>query len=133
MVAERNFGGAMVEHVIRTVDASISFKEVTAARGKIARAEPIAALYEQGKVRHTGSFPELEDQMSAMTSSGFAGDGSPDRVDALVWALTELSASFVTIDDSVGCISVSARRPDCRIENHYSSGTADVLSITFPG
>jgi hypothetical protein len=70
--------------------------------------------------------------MSAMTSSGFAGAGSPDRVDALVWALTELSASFVAIDDSVGCISVSApaRLPD---REYYSSGTADVLSIAFPG
>jgi predicted phage terminase large subunit-like protein len=132
IIAERNFGGAMVEHVIRTVDASVSFKEVTAARGKIARAEPIAALYEQGKVRHAASFPELEDQMSAMTSSGFAGAGSPDRVDALVWALTELSSNFVVIDDSVGCISVSApaRLPD---REYYSSGTAGVLSVAFPG
>jgi len=122
----------VVEHVIRTVDASVSFKEVTAARGKIARAEPIAALYEQGKVRHTGSFPELEDQMSAMTSSGFFGAGSPDRVDALVWALTELSASIVAIDDSVGCISVPApaRLPD---REYYPFGRADVLSIAFPG
>ena len=132
VIAERNFGGAMVEHVIRTVDTSVSFREVTAARGKIARAEPIAALYEQGKVRHTGSFPELEDQMSAMTSSGFASAGSPDRVDALVWALTELSTNFVVIDDSIGFSSVPApvRLPD---REYYSFGTADVLSITFPG
>ena len=132
VIAERNFGGAMVEHVIRTVDTSVSFREVTAARGKIARAEPIAALDEQGKVRHTGSFPELEDQMSAMTSSGFASAGSPDRVDALVWALTELSTNFVVIDDSIGFSSVPApvRLPD---REYYSFGTADVLSITFPG
>jgi phage terminase large subunit-like protein len=90
IIAERNFGGAMVEHVIRTVDPNVSYKEVTASRGKIARAEPISALYEQSKVRHSGSFVELEDQLAAMTSEGYVGDGSPDRADALVWALTEL-------------------------------------------
>jgi phage terminase large subunit-like protein len=93
IVAERNYGGAMVEHVIRTVDSNVSYREVTASRGKIARAEPVAALYEQGKVRHAGSFVELEDQMACMTSDGFTGDGSPDRVDALVWALSELMVS----------------------------------------
>ncbi|WP_207211388.1 MULTISPECIES: DNA-packaging protein [Rhodoplanes] len=90
IVAERNFGGAMVEHVIRTVDRTVSFREVTASRGKVARAEPVAALYEQGKVRHVGAFPALEDQMCAFTPEGFIGDGSPDRADALVWAMTEL-------------------------------------------
>jgi phage terminase large subunit-like protein len=90
IVAERNYGGAMVEHVIRMVDRSVSYREVTASRGKIVRAEPVAALYEQGKVHHVGAFPQLEDQMALMASDGFAGEGSPDRADALVWALTEL-------------------------------------------
>lgn len=90
IIAERNFGGAMCEHVIRTVDRNVSYKEVTASRGKIARAEPISALYEQSRVRHAGAFSDLEDQMAAMTSEGYVGDGSPDRCDALVWALTEL-------------------------------------------
>ena len=90
IIAERNFGGAMVEHVIRTVDRSVSFKEVTASRGKVARAEPVAALYEQGRVSHVGAFPELEDQMCLIGPDGFAGEGSPDRADALVWTLTEL-------------------------------------------
>ena len=90
IVAERNFGGAMVEHVIRTIDKNVSYKEVTASRGKVVRAEPIAALYEQFKVSHVGEFPELEDQMCQMGPDGFIGEGSPDRVDALVWALTEL-------------------------------------------
>lgn len=90
IVAERNFGGAMVEHVIRTVDASVSYREVTASRGKVARAEPVAALYEQGRVSHVGAFSALEDQMSMMGSDGFAGEGSPDRLDAMVWALTDL-------------------------------------------
>lgn len=90
IIAERNFGGAMVEHVIRTVDPLVPYREVTASRGKVARAEPVAALYEQGRVRHAGSFNELEDQMAAMTGEGYDGDGSPDRCDAAVWALTEL-------------------------------------------
>jgi phage terminase large subunit-like protein len=90
MIAERNFGGAMVEHVIRTIDRNVSYREVTASRGKIVRAEPIAALYEQTRVRHAGSFVELEDQLAAMTSDGYVGVGSPDRADALVWALTDL-------------------------------------------
>lgn len=92
IVAERNYGGAMVEHVIRTVDQSAAYKEVVASRGKSVRAEPIAALYEQGKVSHPSGadLVELEDQMCQMTGTGFLGEGSPDRVDALVWALTEL-------------------------------------------
>lgn len=90
IVAERNYGGAMVEHVLRTVDRSVSYKEVTASRGKTVRAEPIAALYEQGRVSHATGLDHLEDQMCQMTGDGFLGEGSPDRVDALVWALSEL-------------------------------------------
>jgi phage terminase large subunit-like protein len=90
IIAERNFGGAMVEHVIRTIDPKVAYKEVTASRGKVARAEPVAALYEQGRVSHVGSMPELEDQMCNIAPEGFVGEGSPDRADALVWALTEL-------------------------------------------
>lgn len=90
IVAERNYGGAMVEHVIRTVDPAVSYREVTASRGKVIRAEPIAALYEQGRVKHPAKTDALEDQMCALTSDGYLGEGSPDRVDALVWALTEL-------------------------------------------
>lgn len=93
IVAERNFGGAMVESTIRTADPKASVKLVTASRGKVARAEPIAALYEQGRVSHVGSHPNLEDQMANMTPAGYVGEGSPDRADALVWALTELMLS----------------------------------------
>ena len=82
--------GPWFEAVIRSADADAAFKEVTASRGMAARAEPIAALYEQGKVSHVGSFAALEDQMTSMTASGFVAQGSPDRADALVWALTEL-------------------------------------------
>lgn len=90
IVAERNFGGAMVEHVIRTVDPKVSYKEVTASRGKTARAEPIAAMYEQGRISHVGALPELEDQCCLIGPDGYIGEGSPDRADAMVWALTEL-------------------------------------------
>ena len=90
IVAERNFGGAMVEAVIRTANPKLPVKMVTASRGKVARAEPIAALYEQGRVSHVGSFAAMEDQLCAMTPSGYVGEGSPDRADALVWALSEL-------------------------------------------
>jgi predicted phage terminase large subunit-like protein len=90
LVAEKNFGGAMVEAVIRSVDSKVSYKDVNASRGKVARAEPVAALYEQGRVKHVKSFGALEDQMCNMTSDGYMADGSPDRVDALVWAVTEL-------------------------------------------
>lgn len=90
IIAERNFGGAMVEHVIRTVDSKVSYREVVASRGKVARAEPVAALYEQGRVSHVGSFPELEDQMCLIGPDGYIGEGSPDRADAAVWAVTEL-------------------------------------------
>lgn len=98
VVAEKNFGGAMVESVMRTANKDLPVKLVTASRGKIARAEPIAALYEQGKVSHAGHFKELEDQLCSMTAAGFVGEGSPDRADALVWALTELQGSGRTYD-----------------------------------
>jgi predicted phage terminase large subunit-like protein len=94
IVAERNFGGAMVEHVIKTVDPKVPYKELTASRGKVIRAEPVAALYEQGRVKHVAGLNALEDQMCMMTGEGFVGDGSPDRVDALVWALTELMLGY---------------------------------------
>ena len=90
VVAERNFGGAMVESVIRTAMTNCPIKLVTASRGKVARAEPVAALYEQNKVYHVANVPELEDQMCSFTSEGYVGGSSPDRADALVWALTDL-------------------------------------------
>lgn len=90
IVGERNFGGDMVRFTVATADKKAAFKEVVASRGKSVRAEPISALYEQGKVRHVGEFPDLEDQLCNFTASGYLGDGSPDRADALVWAITEL-------------------------------------------
>ena len=90
IIAERNFGGAMVEHVIKTIDQKVAYSEVVASRGKVIRAEPVAAFYEQGKVSHIGELSALEDQMCQFASDGYLGDGSPDRVDALVWAISEL-------------------------------------------
>lgn len=90
VIAEKNYGGAMVEHVVRSARMSIPYKEVTASRGKVVRAEPISSFYERGQISHAGAFDELEDQMMAMTTRGYEGDGSPDRLDALVWAMTEL-------------------------------------------
>ncbi|MFW5881398.1 MAG: ATP-binding protein, partial [Roseicyclus sp.] len=89
MVAEVNQGGDMVATIMRTVDPLVNFRPVHATRGKSARAEPVAALYEQGRVAHLGVLPDLEDEMCLMTRSGYEGRGSPDRVDALVWALTD--------------------------------------------
>ncbi|MGH1424715.1 MAG: DNA-packaging protein [Pseudooceanicola sp.] len=90
LVAEVNQGGDMVESVIRQVDPMVAFRKVHASRGKAARAEPVAALYEQGRVHHVRGLGALEEQMCAMALSGFQGKGSPDRLDALVWALHEL-------------------------------------------
>ena len=92
VVAEANQGGAMVESVLRAADVSLPVKLVHASRGKVARAEPVAALYEAGRVRHAGLFAKLEDQLCGLTiGGGYEGPGrSPDRADALVWALTEL-------------------------------------------
>ena len=90
IVAEVNQGGELVETVIRQIDASVPIRKVRATRGKWLRAEPVAALYEQGRVAHLGALPELEDEMSDFGPDGLSGGRSPDRVDALVWALTEL-------------------------------------------
>jgi len=87
IVAEVNQGGDMVEHTLRMVDKNVSYKGVRAARGKMLRAEPIAALYEQGRIHHCGMFSKLEDQLCMYTHEGRE---SPDRLDALVWSLTDL-------------------------------------------
>ncbi len=90
LVAEVNQGGDMVEAVIRQIDPLVPFKAVRASKGKVARAEPVAALYEQGRVAHLRGLSALEEQMCRITLQGYEGKGSPDRVDALVWALHEL-------------------------------------------
>ena len=98
IIAERNNGGDMVETTIRSVDLNVSYKGVHASRGKVTRAEPISALYEKGKVHHVGGFTKLEDQLCSFTSdfNRSTAGYSPDRLDALVWALTELMLGTTT-------------------------------------
>lgn len=95
VVGEVNYGGAMVQFTIQTCRPRTPYKSVTASRGKAVRAEPIAALYEQGKVRHVGFFGELEDELAAFSTVGYLGEQSPNRADALIWALTELFPGIV--------------------------------------
>lgn len=100
IVGEVNYGGAMVEATIQTARRTqgarrVPYKAVNATRGKAVRAEPISALYEQGKVRHVGYFNELEDEMSGFSTVGYLGDNSPNRADALIWLLTELFPGVV--------------------------------------
>ncbi len=90
IVAEVNQGGEMVEAVIRQADESVPVQTVRASRGKYLRAEPVAALYERAKVRHVGAFPALEDEMCDFALGGLSSGRSPDRLDALVWALSAL-------------------------------------------
>lgn len=92
IIAEKNQGGLMVESTLKAVDRSVPVKLVHASRGKVVRAEPISALYEQGRVHHVGKFNELEDQMCMFSADMIRSisNGSPDRVDALVWGLTEI-------------------------------------------
>jgi phage terminase large subunit-like protein len=86
IIAETNQGGAMVESTIRAIDANVAYRGVTGKRGKLLRAEPVSALYEQFRVHHVGAFPALEDQMCTFSGGG----DSPDRLDALVYGFTEL-------------------------------------------
>jgi len=100
VVGEVNYGGAMVQHVIQTVrraggQRTVPYKAVTATRGKVVRAEPFSALYEQGKVRHVGYFPDMEDELVAFSTAGYTGENSPNRADALIWGLTELFRGIV--------------------------------------
>lgn len=94
VVIEINQGGDMAESVLRSIRHDLPIIKVRATRGKHVRAEPISALYTLGRMKHVGAFPELEAQMCQMTAAGYEGEGSPDRVDALVWGMTELFHSI---------------------------------------
>ena len=97
IVGEINFGGAMVQHIINVARPQTPYFGVTASRGKHIRAEPVSALYEhpEGKVRHVGEFRQLEEELSGFTTSGYVGSKSPNRADALVWAITALFPGIV--------------------------------------
>ena len=90
VVAEVNQGGDLVASVLHQVDHNLPVRKVRATRGKWIRAEPVAALYAQGRVSHVGALPVLEDQLAVFGADGLARGRSPDRLDALVWALTDL-------------------------------------------
>jgi phage terminase large subunit-like protein len=95
VVGETNYGGGMVEYVIKTSRPRTPFKMVTASRGKHIRAEPFSALYFEGKIAHVGYFPELEDEMLAFATTGYLGGKSPNRADAWFWVLAELFSGIV--------------------------------------
>ena len=95
IIGETNFGGAMVQHVIQTCRPRTTFAKVTASRGKVQRAEPFSALYEQGKVRHVGYLSDLEDELAAFSTYGYTGERSPNRADAAIWALASLFPALV--------------------------------------
>lgn len=90
VVGEENYGGAMVKHVIRTANQRIPYKKVTATRGKVVRAEPVSALFEQGKVRIVGYMRELEEELEGFTTHGYEGGKSPNRADAAIWGIYAL-------------------------------------------
>lgn len=94
IVAEVNFGGAMVKAVIHAARPQTPFRAVTASRGKSVRAEPISALCETGKIRMAGIFRELEDELTGFTTHGYTGDHSPNRADAMVWGMASLFPSL---------------------------------------
>jgi len=100
LVGEINYGGAMVEHTVQVArkeagGRKVPYKSVTATRGKVVRAEPFSALYEQGKIRHVGYFTELEEELAAFSTVGYVGENSPNRADAWIWVLTELFPGMV--------------------------------------
>lgn len=99
IVAEVNFGGAMVGAVIRAARPGTPFRPVTASRGKVVRAEPIASLIESGKVRMAGYFRELEDELTAFTTHGYVGDHSPNRADAMVWGMSALFPQLTKVEE----------------------------------
>jgi phage terminase large subunit-like protein len=130
IVAERNNGGEMVEATIRMVDPNVPVMTVWASRGKVARAEPVSALYEQGRMHHIGSFPQLEDQMTSFTSDfdPQAAGYSPDRLDALVWAATEL---LVTPMKGFGLFEYYRQEAEAlqeRTGNNYA-GTQHIIGL----
>jgi phage terminase large subunit-like protein len=134
IVAEINNGGEMVEATLRVIDPNLAFAPVHASRGKIVRAEPVAALYEQGKVHHLGAFPQLEDQMCNLSRDVPHNFGShrpgysPDRVDALVWALTDL---LVEPMPGEGIFEVYRRLSDQLLDALVS--IADAVALNFGG
>lgn len=116
VVGEINFGGAMVQHVVKTAAVAqsvvVPYIEVSASRGKVVRAEPMSSLYEENKVHHVGNFPELEDQLCDMTTGGYMGSRSPDRADAAIWALSDLFPGLVRLANKDPRAHLPSDEPD---------------------
>lgn len=110
VVAETNYGGAMVQEVMKTARPKTPFREVKASRGKAVRAEPVALLFDQGKAMLVGHFPKLEDQLCSFTTAGYMGDRSPDRADAMVWALAEVFPAIARDRPKANVVHESASR-----------------------
>lgn len=115
IVGETNYGGEMVKFVVRTAKPGVPFKKITASRGKVVRAEPIASLTEQGKIRFAGDFAELEDELYSFTTMGYIGENSPNRVDAFVWGMSELFP---------GMVKEEKQKKERMPRNHYSGAGA---------
>jgi predicted phage terminase large subunit-like protein len=111
IVAETNYGGAMVAQVIQTSRPRTPYKEVSASRGKVVRAEPISSLVDDGKVRLVGNFPELEEELAGFTTGGYIGENSPNRADAFVWAFSELFPGLVRAAKKTEARSKNYDRP----------------------
>lgn len=115
VIGEANYGGAMVEFVIRAADPNISYKMVHASRSKMLRAEPVSALHEQGKIKLVGDFPDLEDELLNATTMGYTGARSPNRLDAFVFAVTELFPGVVKLkQDQAPLVVPNLRRVGAR-------------------
>jgi phage terminase large subunit-like protein len=104
LVAERNFGGDMVEANINSVDPSVPVKVVTASRGKVARAQPISTLMEKDRIHHVGEFPKVEDEMCTYYQTRSKSQPSPNRYDAYVWAFSELMLEYCATE--IGSIEI---------------------------
>ena len=110
VIGEANFGGAMVEFVVKTADPNISYKNVIASRGKVIRAEPISALHETGKIKFVGRFDALEDELKGFTTTGYTGEQSPNRADAFIWAMTELFPGLAKKERKHGPVTIPQAR-----------------------
>ena len=126
IIGETNNGGDMIESLLRQVDPTISYKKVTATRGKTVRAEPIAALYEQNRGHHVGQYPLLEDQMCNWTQDS---QESPDRMDAMVWAITELISSQSAM---MGLAALAKFCPACRTPNTKTATVCQTCKQPLP-
>ena len=118
IVAETNYGGAMVHAVIRAARSNTPFRPVTASRGKVVRAEPISTLCEQGKIRMAGVFRELEDELMGFTTHGYTGENSPNRADAMVWGFTDIFPELTKPE------AAPAKQPNRLINRRIGSNTA---------